>query len=64
MPKGSVTVNEAAERIGCHEQWVHKLIDRGDLKAEKIDPRVRNSPYLVNLASLNKYIAEHPKSGE
>jgi len=64
MPKGTVTVNQAAEMIGHHEQWVHKLIDRGELEAEKIDPSVKNSPYLVKLDSVRKYLVKHPKNDE
>lgn len=58
MPAATLTVKKAAAKIGCHPQWVHRLIDQGRLDAKKVDEDVVNSDYLVTVASIERYMKE------
>ncbi len=54
----SLTVKEAAQKLGVTVGRVHQLIDSGALSAEKLGRQ-----WLVDEASVEARIAEHPRPG-
>lgn len=51
-----MTVKDAAEYLGCSEQWVRKLISENKLSA-----RLHGRAWVVSKASLDRHIAKRNK---
>jgi excisionase family DNA binding protein len=57
-PKYWLTVAEAADRLSCSPRWVRYLIDRGEIRAEQLNPRF----YLVYAADVAKLARRRKKA--
>ena len=49
---------EVAEKLGGTRQWIHKLIKRGELEAEKI-----GRDWRVSKKSVERYLAKKRQKG-
>lgn len=57
LPK-LIKVKEFSDQSGLARKQVIKLILRGQLKAEKMNPSARNSPWLIPSSELTRYVEE------
>ncbi len=53
-----IKVADFSEQSGLARKQVIKLILSGRIKAEKMNPRARNSPWLIPAAELSRYVEE------
>ena len=57
-----ITVREVAERTGKDASTVSRWIKAGKFKAEKVHPESIRSPYLIDRASLEQFLARDAKA--
>ncbi len=53
-----LTAKQAAELIGCDSRTVRNMVNRGELEGGQLEGG-ETLPYLVTLASVEKYLATH-----
>lgn len=54
-----ITTTEAAERLGVTSRWITALINRGDLRGQKMNPQL----YLVYAPDVDAYRHKMKDSG-
>jgi excisionase family DNA binding protein len=63
-PRYSISTARAAEILDVSIQTVCRMIEDGTLKAYKVRPDKRNSPYRINYDSLTAHIETiHQRNG-
>ncbi len=55
-PRRTVNTADAAILMDCCEQTVRHMIEDGTLKAYKLRPKLKNSPFRVFMGSIEKHM--------
>lgn len=60
---GVLTVSQAADEAHVSRAHIHRLIQRGELTASKLDPLRKRSPLLIERTSFNKWNKKRAPAG-